>query len=370
MTDSRRRLPPHLLLAAILAALLAACTSERPNDPNDPDDSEDDPPSCVDGTTTTTIMVAEAPTTSGTTIRPWTVASIASASSTIAHRQDGDGSLQVAIVDGAGTNMLASIPSAGAYRTQAAVVPGTSCAVVVNDVANLIYGCAGAAPENPGIDHLNANRQPIPFQHPDGSLSVLTQSFSSFTILHRSAAGVWSEHDQYESSISYPTDIVAVGGNAAVCFISSGDHAVIQTGSVETGPIELVSAAESASCHLEADGTTLHVLTDGGYTQLQTGGVPGGPFAVTPVPALGAMRVRQVFMKDGAAYALATDDVEVKAVPLAGGDPIVIAPLGSGSAVEWDASSQAVRIVTSRTERSTEGTLHPQTIEIATHCME
>jgi hypothetical protein len=347
----------RLLLSSLL---LVGCVSERSDDQNG-----EPPPRCTDSNTSVTLMVEEVPTTSGSTTTPWTLDSLIGGTSAIAHRQLPDGSMGVAIVDGPGASTLATIPNAGRYRFQAAAIPGTTCATFMSDVTGLYYGCAGGTAEAAGLAHLNADRPLVPFAYKDGALSVFTQSYASFTEAYRDAAGKWSEHEQYESSISFPTDVIDIGGLPVVCFINSGDHAVIKYGQTE-----LVSAAEANSCKLAYDGSTLHVLTDVGHAQLPLGGVAGGPFEVTANPALANVRVKELFVNNGTAYALGLEDNVVKAVPLAGGEPIVIDTIAHRDVrVDWDDVTKAINVVAYELDTTGEGTLHPQTIEFLTHCL-
>ena len=346
---------------------LTACTSERP------DASEtgvDAPPRCTEVSTTATVTVASTPTTGGSITHVWNLDALASPTSVIAHREADDGSLHAALVDSTGATELGAIPAAGPYRFNAApvAVGGNTCAALLSGKGGMFLGCKGAALEPANLEHLDATHRPVPFVHADGSLSVFTQSFASFTELRRGVSGAWSEIEQYESSISYPTDVVTVGGEPVVCFINAGDRAVIGRGHDN----ELASAAKTSSCHLAFDGTTLHVLTDGGYAQVPLANVTGqqGTFEVTPVPALGTVHVKQLFLRDGAPYALGFDGDVVKAVPLSGGEPLVLGTASEGAAaLGWDEATRAVSIVTSKLDTSGGGPMYPQTLTFETHCL-
>lgn len=348
------------LLCSLFA--IAACTTERPDAPGDDVDA---PPRCTAATSAATVMVTRTATTGGSVTHVWELDAVASPTSVVAHREEDDGSLRAAFIDEAGVTELAALPAAAPYRFNAAPVTlgGNACAALHSGKGGMFLGCKGAAAEAANLAHLDAERRPLPFVHADGSLSVFTQSFASFTELRRTPTGKWNEIEQYESSISYPTDVASAAGEPVVCFINAGGRAVIG---------ELVSAAKTASCRIAIGGTTLHVLTDGGYVQVPLANTAGqaAPFEVTPVPALGTMRTTRLFLLDGAVYALGFDGDMVKAVPLAGGPPLV---LGAGSegqaALDWDDATHAVRIVTSKLDTSGPGPIYPQTVTFESRCL-
>ncbi len=347
--------------------VIASCTTDQADPPGHDVDA---PPRCTAATSTVTVMVARTPTPGGSSIQAWTLDAVANATSVIAHRPADDGALHAAYIDEAGAIELAVIPQAGPYRFKAAAITlgGNACATLLSDKGGMFLGCKGAAAEPANLQHLDATRRPVPFVHADGSLSVFTQSFASFTELRRTQAGTWSEIEQYESSISYPTDVAAADGEPVVCFISAGDRAVIGRGHDN----ELASTATTESCRIALDGTTLHVLTDGGYAKFPLEDVSGqlGTFDVAPVPALGTMRTTRLFVLDGAAYALGFDADTVKAVPLAGGQPLVLGMASQSQAtIDWDDATRAVRIVTSKLDTSGPGPVYPQTLTFETHCL-
>lgn len=315
-------------------------------------------------------MVPQEPQGSGTIIRPWTIDAVTGDANTFGHRQDASGTMHVGHIGVGGVSELSAIPDAGPYRfaLAPAAVEGGQCAVLVSDLSGAFLSCPGMAVEAAGIRDVGADHLPVPFVHADGSLSVFTQTYASFTELRRTAPGTWHEIEQYESSISYPTDAVDVGGEPVVCFISQGDRAVLARGDAE-----LASVAETSSCKLAIDGSSIHVLTDAGYAKVSIASIVGnsGTFDVTPVAALADQRVVRIVVVDGVAYALGTGAGVVNATPLAGGEPVVFGMVTNTlGAIGWDAATAAVRVVTSKLDTSGEGPMFPQTITFQTECFE
>lgn len=349
-------------LVATSLLTIAACVDERPEGTSDA--GPDKPPACVDGTTTATVAVETATVSNSTRYLTWTLDAIASPTSVLAHREEADRSLTVAWIDAAGATPITNIPEAGPYRFRAAVLE-SGCAVFMSDLTTLYRACPGEAVESSGLDRLDADRPLVPYEHGDGSLSVWTQSYASLTLVKRTAAGVWSEIEQYESSISYPTDVAARGGAPLMCFINAGDRAEIQVGGSS-----MYSSVESDTCQLAFDGDALHVLTDQGHARLDGASLIPGPFEVTPVPALAGMNTKEMFTVDGAAYVLATTSTDIVAVPLAAGAPqLSFGPIVSGATFTWDAKTRGLRIASAKLDTSGAGPTYPQTVELTTRCM-
>jgi hypothetical protein len=356
MNDSR-------LVLCLIA--LTACSDSAGEQPDGGDNS---PPACAPSTATTTVNVTSAPSGSGTIIRPWEIDAMIDGTSLLAHRRDADDAMQMAMIDGAGGLVeLARLPDSGAYDFKAAVVgasPDSSvCTVSISSKAGLTYACSGRAAENAGIDSIAAEKPPVPFRRANGALSIFTQTHYAFTEIQRDASGAWKEIEQYQSSISYPTDVAAPGGMPIVCFIASGGRAVLQS-----GDSELTSAETTRTCHIAVDGLTLHVLTDGGYTTMPLGNISsGGTFEVTPVTALANQRITDLFVADGVAYVLGSDTNGILATRLPEGTAI---PLGtSADRSAWDAGRKAIYAASSKLMTSGSGPTYPQTITFETRCL-
>lgn len=314
-------------------------------------------------------MVTSMPVSGGTRTTPWTLDAVLDATTVIAHVNDATEAQRLALVDAAGVADLGTIPMAANYRLRAAPVlrgDGSRCAAVVSDRDGLMLACAGQALEVSGIA-AGARELPIPFVHADDSLTVFTQTYAAFTRVDRTGPGAWREIEQYESSISYPADVVGIAGTPVVCFISAGSRAVI-----EIGANKIRSEEATQSCKLATDGTTLHVLTDTGYAQLAVSSIAGtqGTFAVAPVAALAEQDVARLVLADGMPIALGMDVLDLVATPLAGGAPRVLATaVEYGSVVGWDATAQAAFLVSSRLDTTGAGPTHPQTVLFEQRCL-
>lgn len=352
---------PRLALAL---SLLAACgSSGRPGGAG-----PDAPPACTSQARTMTMTVAAGDT-------PWSLQAVASASSVLASRgTSADDVMHVDLVDATGATELAAIPGAAQYELFAAptVRPdGTSCAVAMSGQGGLFYGCADGSHEAAGIADTDAEHPPVPVWQPDGTLSVFTQTFAAFTELRRDPRATWSRIEEYESSISFPTDAVLDQGEPIACFIDDGGAAVIAAGDAR-----LRSTSPASTCRLALDGATLHVVTDAGYAAVPTallGAQSEGTFDLTPV-ALPAAPDR-VIVSGGTPYALVrstdatTGGVTLSAIPLPTGQPMVLATTPDDLAVAgWDAGEGAA-ILASLATTPTDAGGATQTITTRAACM-
>ena len=358
-------LAPRLALAL---SLLAACGSSA-RDPNGPDAGIDAAPTCTPAARTTTLTLAAGDTS-------WSLQAVASASSVLASRgTSADGAMHVGLLDASGATELAAIPGAAQYELFAAptVRPdGTSCAVAISGNAGLVYACADGSHEAAGITDTDAEHPPVPVWQPDGTLSVFTQTFAAFTELRRAPTAAWSRIEEFESSISFPTDAVLDGGDPVACFIDDGGYAVIAH-----GDIRLRSTSAASTCRLALDGGTLHVATESAYAAIPAAMLdaePGGTFDLTPVAALAAAPDR-VIVSGGTPYALVrstdpgTGAVTLSAVPLPTGQPMVLATTPDDIAVSgWDPDQRAAILASSATTPNDAGGA-TQTITTRTACM-
>ena len=357
-------LAPRLALAL---SLLAACGSSA-RDPNGPGAGPDASPACTPQTRTTTMTV-------GPSEMPWSLQAVASASSVLAsHSASGTDATDLDLVDAAGTTELVEIPGAAQYQLFAAptVRPdGTQCAVAMSGQGGLFYGCADGSHEAAGIADTDAEHPPVPVWQPDGTLSVFAQTFAAFTELRRSPSATWSRIEEYESSISFPTDAVLGQGEPIACFIDDAGHAVLAAGEAR-----LRSTSSASTCRLALDGATLHVATESAYAAVPTallGAQTEGTFDLTPV-ALAAAPDR-VIVSGGMPYALvrstdaAAGSVTLSAIPLPTGPPMVLATTPDSFAVAgWDADQRAAVLVSLATTPTDAGGW-TQTITTRTACM-
>ena len=97
--------------------------------------------------------------------------------------------------------------------------------------------------------------------YPDGSLSVFTQNYASYTEIRRTAAGIWSEKEKYESSISVPQSAISYQNSAISCFTDSSDFV-----SIDYKNKIIKSSNKSNQCFLAEKNNVLHILTDNGYS--------------------------------------------------------------------------------------------------------
>jgi hypothetical protein len=236
----------------------------------------------------------------------------------------------------------------------------------------LFYGCADGAHEAAGIADTDAEHPPVPVWQPDGTLSVFTQTFAAFTELRRDPSAMWSRIEEFESSISYPTDAVLYHGDPVACFIDEGGRAAIAD-----GDLRLRSTSPATTCHLALDGATLHVVTDAGYAAVPAAMLDAqldGTFTLTPVTALDHAPDR-VIVSGGVPYALmrsadaSSGAVTLSAVPLPSGPPVVLATTPDGTAVSgWDPDQRAAVLASLATTSSGAGPT-TETITTRTACM-
>jgi hypothetical protein len=350
-------MPSARILLAI--SVLTACGSSH--DAPSPDSGTAD--KCSDMTTSSTVMVSRDSTGA---IRAWSLDAASGTGSVLVHAGDASNAIHVAFVQASGLTELAVIAGASGYEFATAPLPATSCAVATSSKAGIAYACAGQAAETASIDALDAGHPPVPFQS-DGTLFVFAQSYAAFTEIDRSPSGQWSQIEQFESSISYPTDVAATGGEPLVCFISSADRAVLKLGDQR-----LTSSTQASWCKLAIDGGTVHVITDAGYaaiplSQLTAGGQPG-MFDVTP-DAL-TSPAQRLIVAGGNAFALVYASGTLSSVQLPSGPTTTLAATTDSSAVVgWDEPTGAALLVSSNLDTTGSGPDYPQTFTFHASCM-
>lgn len=180
-------------------------------------------------------------------------------------RQLADGSAELSLRSGDGAlSILSTVPDSNAAGVGAAAIrlaDGRDCVVYQANGINLSFACTDGTNEDAGDDVYGDAL--IPVEWANGTLSVFTRTFASFTEFRRTAAGSWSEIEKFESSISGPKDALAHDGVPAVCFVSSSDRAVIQFGAAE-----IASSVDVRRCAMVDGGDILHVATDQGYAAI------------------------------------------------------------------------------------------------------
>jgi hypothetical protein len=313
---------------ALLLTIAAACGGSSRGDDDDVP-QPDAAPACTAGSRT---IAADG---------DWTLRGV-SARSLLASRDDADDAVHLALLDDGGPVELAVIPGAARYAFSAALAEkpdGTRCAVATSSIAGVVLACEGAPPETATFDALDADHPPVPVWGADGTLSVFAQTFAAFTELRRTPDGQWSDIEEYESSISFPTDAVATAGDPVVCFIGAGGHAVIQQGSAQTR-----STVEASTCKIAVDGATVHVVAGDAYAAVSLS-QQSATFTPAALPAL-AGTVARIVVGDEGPQALVVTEQTLSAVALPSGTPTTLATAGSSDPlVGFDATTGTALLV-------------------------
>jgi hypothetical protein len=316
---------------ALLLTFAAACGgSSRGDDDDSP--QPDAAPACTAGSRT---IAADA---------DWTLRGV-SARSLLASRDDADDAVHLALLDDDGPVELAVIPGAARYAFSAALAEkpdGTRCAVATSSIAGVVLACEGAQPETAMFDALDADHPPLPVWGADGTLSVFAQTYAAFTELRRTPGGEWTDIEEYESSISYPTDAAATAGGPVVCFISAGGYPVVQQGSAQSA-----STITASTCKIAVDGATVHVVAGDAYAAVSLSQLSGqsATFTPTAIPAL-AGTVARVVVGDAGPQALVLTDQALSAVALPSGTSAALATAASSDPlVGFDATTGTALLV-------------------------
>jgi hypothetical protein len=321
---------PAMNYLALLLCVAAACGSSRAGD--DDDTQPDAAPACTAGSRT---IAADA---------DWTLRGV-SARSLLASRDDADDTVHLALLDDSGAVELAVIPGAARYAFSAALADkpdGTRCAVATSSIAGVVLACEGAPPETATFDALDADHPPVPVWGADGTLSVFAQTYAAFTELRRTPGGEWSDIEEYESSISFPTDAVATAGDPVVCFIGAGGYPVVQQGTAQSA-----STLKASTCKIAVEGGTVHVVAGGNYAAVPLSQLSEQLTTFTPaaIPAL-AGTVARVVVGDEGPQALVVTEQTLSAVALPTGTPTTLATAGSSAPlVGFDAATGTALLV-------------------------
>lgn len=318
-------------------------------------------PSCVAREESVTLMVPEVPDGSGSSfIATWQLDAIQSPTTVIAHNRDAAGLVRVALIDSAGTTTeLAAFPGAANYALRVVPIAGTTCAVLASGLAGLGYACPGKPFELAPIR--NVGTQELYAVPTATDLVLFGQTFSSFTRIDRSASGVWSEIEQFESSISFPTDATIAAGAPLACYIDAGKRAQLTYQGAEL-------ATENASkwCKIAVDGSMVHVLTDIGYAAVPLASITRGSSVVLTPLATSTFPERLIVMA-GQPYAMSQRPAMLTPVP--SGAPIVLPSTTGRSLTTLDAETKTVHLVSSELATSGPGPMYPQTLRFQTACL-
>ncbi len=207
-----------------------------------------------------------------------------------------------------------------AYYAAPVVLDGRLCAVTSWEGATL--ACEGGVLEDAGLGELEAHGRMVPpIVRPDGSMAVFAQTHSSYTVFERSAAGVWSEVEKYESSVSYPRDAVAAPGGPVSCFVDSDGR--VKVDAEEAGGAMWASGVESDTCRVATDGVGLFALAGETFFEL-----PGTDGQAVDGLAANDGDLGPLFVRGGATFVVAAREGQAEVVPVSGG--AVSAPLSLG----------------------------------------
>ena len=349
---------------SFLFAALCALTACGGSSETTPDGQGGDAAvACTPSETTATVMIPSLPVSGGTTYATWNLDSVAGPHAAIAHARDQAGALRVARLD-TDVAELATLPDAGGYSFAAAALPGSACAVVSSSKTGLSYACPGQ-PLDTASSVRDISGDPVFPVQTGSSLVVYTQTFASFTEIERSGVGAWAEHEQFESSISFPTDALAAGDQPIACFIDAGDRAVVARGQGHAA-----SSVHAKWCKLALAGDTLHVLTDAGYGTVAVSSLVDENGTLVLLPVTQSQEPARLVMLDGAPHALVLTADSAQLVPVPSGAPITLPrPTADNAILGWDASLRAVIEISSKLDTSGPGPLYPQTIHYDTRCV-
>jgi hypothetical protein len=342
-------------------ALLAACGGDG-DVTSDAASLVDASPACVPSDVSEVVTVPTIATGPGsTTIAAWRLVAALSPSRVAAAQQLANSGQRLAFLDDTGAREIVSSVDGANFRVSAGIAGG--CAYLAGR-HGFGRACPDAAWEPATLARLPDESDPLFAVEAGGSAWIFSQTFASFTVFERTAAGVWTEHEQFESSVSFPTDAIA---DTVACFISAGDRAVLAHANGR-----LATSAEARWCKLalSSDGQSIHVLTDIGQTTLSLAQASAqGALALAPLTAPFPTRPERLVLVGGRPHALIRGNSAIELVPLDGGAPRTLPLPDGGYLVDVDASTGAVHVVSEKVDSTGPGPDYPQTIRRQTHCL-
>jgi hypothetical protein len=284
-------------------------------------DDGDPQPTCMDGERTLVVDVLAESDGVSTMYRAWAIDDVAAwrDDSAALVRREHDGDIEIALATADGITTLDTLPDAAGYLARARLVEdraGRTCAVYVAGNYGLGYVCEGMTPEHPSIDDIDAEHPLLAVFRPDGTLSVFSQTYASFARIDRAPDGGWNELEQYESSISYPTDVDPHG--PLVCFVGAGGVPVLR------GPDDSDTAVLPAAtdCRVVVDDAgTRFVLTDAGFGSVASN-VPMVSLDPLPQPLDGQLLDLAMLGDTISAFVRTPNGVEARGLP--SGDSIAL----------------------------------------------
>lgn len=325
-----------------LVLVLAACggTDDPPGDV---------PPAeqpCVPGDQTTALGAAQSWALGAAAVDaegPWFV---------LAKNQDAGSEIVIADATGVTSSPITGIDNTSGFTVATVQIDGKRCFAMHTFDEEFHFVCEGGTVEVPGLD---LGGRMIAVQD-GGTVHVFGQDFAAYHGLRRTG-GTWSQVEKFESSISKAEDAVRSQGNVVSCFLSTADHASIDT--LSGDPVYGEGIAEW--CRLIPNGSELGVLTNLGYTTF-SGSTLGGwqPTAVEDVPLA-------VGVREGSMFAVMRREDRIELQPLPTGAPTTLTT-GTSGAVHAVFADDRV-IVTSMTT-AFENNQSTATLTASTRCME
>ena len=282
-----------------------------------------------------------------------------------------DDALELSVLDAtASLSPLADLADTGTgYVLSSAAVamaPGLDCVLYQPRDSNLLFTCSDGTTEDVGDKVYSETMLPVLWS--DGTLSVFTRTYASFTEFRRSPSGSWSEVEKYESSISGPRDALVHDGIPAVCFVANSGRAVIQFGASE-----MRSSVDVDDCSLVDDGTSLHVLTDQGYAAIEWSMMPSAQsFELSPSAHEGEVLALVIIDREAQVVSASDDGTSIEVTAVRSGEKRVLASLPTdyrSVQAKYDAQAEILHIVTSTLEDSRSPEPAKQTIQIDSLCI-
>jgi hypothetical protein len=343
----------------LLSTSLLACTGDDGAATGDDDGSA---AHCTEASSMMSMPIDQiANPSGGTQVAQWQLLAPMSASSVLAYAPDAAGAQRIAVLDANGAQDVASIAGGANYYLRAAKVGDCALLSAKNGLG---LACPGQPYEVAGQDFDTSGSDPLFAVQSGSDIIAFTQSYAAFTQITRSGPGQWSQQEQYESSISFPTDALLANGAPVACFIDEADHAVVAYGA---GRVR--STAKAQWCKLAVSGDMLTVVTNiGTVTQPLSSFAADGVLALAgAVPAMDGAPVRLVTL-DGGAAAIEKKSSAIAVTPLDGSAGKLIPTLGNST---LDVTGNALTVVSTTTDSTStqSGTQYSQTVLFETHCL-
>jgi hypothetical protein len=349
----------------VTATVVGACAGEA--NPDDGEVEEEDPlPRCTASDTTSIVMVPALQTAPGTsTLAAWRIAGRLSPTTFVASAHTEGNGQRIAIIDDTGDAVDVVRIEDGAYYSVKAAVSG-GCAVIASK-QGLGRACPGAPYDHATTIQRVSGESPLFAVDARDSTWVYTQTYASFTAVERTAQGVWTEHEQYESSISLPTDAVVLAGEPVACFLAASGRAVVAHGA---GRVTTTGAARWCKLAVANDGQAVHVVTDLGHTTRTLASLGArDTLALSPLVGSVEERPERVVTLRGAPYALVTSMATIDLVPIMGGATISLPRPDGAFVVHYDEQTAALEVLSERARFDGPGPEYPQTFRRQTHCL-